>query len=238
MISQASPRLPCASSRTIRLMLRILSIALLLFTSAILVLAWLTGATDTSQNALNNDSLPYYVQKSWQPRWDRWASWQKVSGFNLVDQHGQPVDASLLHGKPGFVGFFYTGCVTLCPVSLEVLRALKEQIQARKLTSPQFTLLTITPEQDDARAMAAYAQRLKLPADWHMLSGQRQQMQKLTGSLMTDIDARAANGEPLHGQRAFLLDAKARVRGIYDASSMVEMRRMAGDYERLLAAPE
>ena len=220
----------------IRTMVHLLAMALLLFTLGILVLAWRSGAMAGPQNALSNEGLPYYVQKNWQPRWDTWASWQHVADFNLLDQHGRSIDVNLLHGKPGFVGFFYAGCVTLCPVSLEVLRELQTQILARNLLAPQFTLLTVTPEQDDARTMASYAHRLKLPSEWHMLTGQRQQMQKLTASLMTDIDARSANGEPLHGQRAFLLDAQARIRGIYDASSLLEMRRMVADYERLLTA--
>ncbi len=57
----------------------------------------------------------------------------------------------------------------------------------------------------------------------------------LARSLQTDIQLRAANGEPLHGQRALLLDQEGRIRGVYDASSLIELRRMASDYRRLLA---
>ncbi len=240
MNSHAIDRITAPANRykTIRLFLHMLLAALLFLTFTLLLLGWLTGAIAGPQTALNNDRLPYYVQNTWQPRWDNYASWQHVSNFSLLDQHARPVEATVLQGKPSFIGFFYAGCVTLCPISLEVLRELQNQIVAKNCIPPQFVLLTVTPEQDDANALANYAQRLKLPADWLMLTGQRQQMQKLTTSLMTDIDVRAANGEPLHGQRVFLLDTQARIRGIYNASSMTEMRRMAGDYERLLTAQD
>jgi cytochrome oxidase Cu insertion factor (SCO1/SenC/PrrC family) len=211
--------------------LAVLLAAILILAS---ILGWLTGAFDGPQNALNNTRLPYYFQMNLQPRWDKWASWQRVSDFSLVSQHAQPVNETLFQAKPSFVGFFYAGCVTLCPISLEVLRELQSQLASKVIAIPQFVMLTVTPEQDDAKSMAVYSQRLKLPENCLMLSGQRKQMQKFTNSLMTDIQTRSINGEPLHGQRAFLLDNKARVRGIYDASSMIEIRRMVRDYERLL----
>ncbi|MFZ6873820.1 SCO family protein [Undibacterium sp. Di27W] len=211
-----------------------LLLSLLILVTTTLSLGWLTGAFAGPQNALNNDRLPYYYQQNLQAHWDTWASWQRIARFSLVNQHGQEVDQTLLHHQPSFIGFFYAGCVTLCPISLEVLRELQTQTGRKKLMSPQFIMLTVTPEQDDASTMAAYAKKLKLPNDWTLLTGSSQQMQKLTASLMTDINLRTSNGEPLHGQRAFLLDARARIRGIYDASSMLEMRRMIRDYESLL----
>jgi protein SCO1/2 len=215
-------------------LLKSLLLSMLSFIATVVTLGWLTGAFAAPQNALNNDKLPYYYQQDLQAHWDTWASLQRIARFELINQHAQEVDHSLLRGKASFVGFFYAGCVTLCPISLEVMRELQTQIKQKSIATPQFILLTVTPEQDDAKTMAAYAQKLKLPADWNMLTGNSRQMQKLTTSLMTDINARASNGEPLHGQRAFLIDAMARIRGIYDASSMLEMRRMAGDYERLM----
>jgi len=213
--------------------LKSLLLSVFTFTATVLTLGWLTGAFAAPQNALNNDKLPYYYQQDLQAHWDTWASLQRIARFELINQHEQEVDQNLLRGKASFVGFFYAGCVSLCPISLEVMRELQTQIRQKALATPQFILLTVTPDLDDAKTMAAYAQKLRLPADWSMLTGDARQMQKLTTSLMTDINTRASNGEPLHGQRAFLIDAKSRIRGIYDASSMLEMRRMAMDYERL-----
>ncbi len=215
-------------------LLKSLLLSMLSFIATVVTLGWLTGAFAAPQNALNNDKLPYYYQQDLQAHWDTWASLQRIASFELINQHAQEVDHSLLRGKASFLGFFYAGCVTLCPISLEVMRELQTQIKQKSIATPQFILLTVTPDQDDAKTMAAFAKKLKLPADWSMLTGDSRQMQKLTTSLMTDINARASNGEPLHGQRTFLIDAMARIRGIYDASSMLELRRMAGDYERLM----
>jgi cytochrome oxidase Cu insertion factor (SCO1/SenC/PrrC family) len=246
---------PFARARRVaRWLVRALALCLL---PGLLLTGWLTGAMDGPQNALNNPELPFYTQKNLRPRWDRWASMQQVASFTLQNQREQAVDASLFRRKPTFVGFFYAGCVTLCPISLEVLQQLQAKIgkasgtastistaaaaaagRASGQTMPQFVLLTITPEFDDAKTLAAYAKRLKLPADWMLLTGKPQQVLRLADSLNTDISARDANGEPLHGQRAFLLDTQGRVRGIYDATSMTEMLRMQNDWQRLANTDE
>lgn len=199
------------------------------------LLAWLTGAMDGRQSAMNNTALPFYSDPSLRPRWDRWASWQSTARFSLLDERGQDVDQALLEKSPTIIGFFYAGCVSICPVSLEVLRGLDTMLEKNLgLTQPQFVLLTVTPEIDTPSALSNYAQRLRLPKDWHLMTGKPAQMHRLALSLLSDIRTPALGGEPPHAQRAFLLDTHRRIRGVYDASSMVEMVRMASDYQRLL----
>lgn len=210
-------------------------LALLLL--SVLLLGWLTGAMDGPQSALNNAALPFYRDPSLQPRWDLWSSWQRTARFSLIDQHQRAIDQSILERGPSVIGFFYTGCVSLCPISLEVLRGLENLLRKDPGGAlPHFLLLTVNPEFDSAPALSDYAKRLSLPPDWTLATGKSSEVYGLANSLLSDIRTPASGGEPPHAQRAFLLDAGRRIRGVYDASSMPEMTRMAADYRRLIAS--
>lgn len=211
-----------------------LGLLLLAVLAAVVLAAYVTGAFHSQQHALNYDSLPFYHTADFQPRWDKWSSWQRTAKFDLINQHGEPLSQNVLEKRPSFVGFFYAGCVSLCPVSLEVLRELNRIIVASGAgVKPQFLLLTVNPELDGAGQLADYAKRLQLPENWSLLTGNPKELDHFARSLKTDIRLRERNGEPLHGGRVFLLDTDRRIRGVYDTSSTTELLRMRADLERL-----
>ncbi len=75
--------------------------------------------------------------------------------FHLVDQSGRAVDESLLRGKVSAVFFGYTFCPDVCPTTLSTLgRAMDIVVDpARGL---QVVFITVDPERDTAKALAAY----------------------------------------------------------------------------------
>jgi protein SCO1/2 len=200
----------------------------------LLVLGGLTGALDGPQNALVNDTLPFYRNVDMRPRWDRWSSWQHTTNFTLVDQRRQRFDQGLLERRATVVGFFFAGCASVCPASVEVLREFDAQLgKLRGSERPQVLLLTVTPEFDTPDVLARYAERLKLPPEWILATGPSRDIDRLAASLLSDVRTTAAGVEPAHAGRVFLLDLRRRIRGVYDGSSLIEMRRLARDYQRL-----
>ena len=236
---QAPAVAACPRQRTsLRRSAKKLLAAVLATLASLGLLGWLTGALDGPRNALNHPRLPYYTDASLQPRWDRWSSWRHVAAWSLTDHHDRAIDQHLLERRPTVVGFLYAGCSSACPVSLELLRMLDDRLaQSAGLARPQFLLLTTRPEFDTPAALASYAQRLRLPADWVLATGTPGAVRELARSLMSDISSPAPGAGPAHAQRAYLLDESRRIRGVYDAGSMVEMRRLAGDWERLRLEP-
>jgi protein SCO1/2 len=205
----------------------------------LLVLGGLTGALDGPQNALVNDTLPFYRNVDMRPRWDRWSSWQHTSNFALVDQRSRRFDQGLLERRATVVGFFFAGCASVCPVSVEVLREFDAQLgKMPGGVRPQVLLLTVTPEFDTPDVLARYAERLQLPPDWILATGPPRDIDRLATSLLSDVRTTAPGVEPAHARRVFLLDLRRRIRGVYDGGSLVEMRRMAGDYARLQREPD
>jgi cytochrome oxidase Cu insertion factor (SCO1/SenC/PrrC family) len=217
-----------------RNLLRTLFAALAASAVVILTLGVLTGAFDGPQSALNNDALPFYSKLDMRPRWDRWSSWQHTARFTLVDQRRASFDQGLLERKPSVVGFFFVGCSSVCPISVEVLREFDSMLGKQPLAGrPQILLLSTTPEFDTPDALADYAKRLQLPPDWILATGQPHDIDRLAASLLSDVRTPALGAEPEHTKHLFLLDQERRVRGVYDAGSLVDLRRMASDFARV-----
>ena len=180
---------------------------------------------------LAHDTLPYYAAADLQPRWDRVSSVLRVGGFEFTDHRKAAVDDRLLDHGPTVVNLFFAGCVSVCPVSMDLLRTLQANLGAQ---APQFVSLTVSPLTDDVRALADYAGKFGLPKDWVLLTGEPKHVEAWARhSLYSDITTIGPDGLPPHTERAFLIDRKHRIRGIYDARSPHEMVRLRYDVARL-----
>ena len=90
--------------------------------------------------------------------------------FHLVDQSGRPVDESLLHGKVSAVFFGYTFCPDVCPTTLSTLGRAVDILgpPARDL---QVVFITVDPDRDTAKALAAYLASPSFPKGTIGLTG-------------------------------------------------------------------
>jgi protein SCO1/2 len=211
----------------------------LVFLFAGIVVAGLAGAAALSQsvrqpvrqeNALMYDTLPFYVNADLMPRWQG-AGGRRIEGVALVDQNGRRFDEEVFRRGPTVVNFFYSGCTTLCPVSMELLGLTRKDLGAE---APNFISISVTPLADTPPALTAYAKKINLPADWRLATGVPQQVYAMARKqLLTDIETPGPDGQPPHTERAMLVDAEGRIRGIYDANQAVDLMRMRYDLRRL-----
>ena len=101
----------------------------------------------------------------------------RVPDARLTDQDGRSRSLRALCDRPVVIGFFYTGCSTVCPPQTAALRALRERLDAQA-GAPVARMLQISvdPLGDSPQALRAYADRfevqLGLDAGWLMLTGQ------------------------------------------------------------------
>lgn len=180
---------------------------------------------------LAHDTLPFYASADLRPRWDRISSVLRVNDFEFTDHRKTAVDERLLDNGPTVVNLFFAGCVSVCPVSMDLLRTLQAGLGSE---APQFASLTVSPLTDDVRALADYAGKFGLPKEWILLTGDPKRVETwVRKSLYSDITKIGADGLPPHTERAFLLDRQHRIRGIYDARSPHEMVRLRHDIGQL-----
>jgi len=192
-----------------------------------LVACFLWAGWQRPDSVLAHDTLPFYAAGDLRPRWDLVSSSLRVGRFSLSDQRARPVDQQLLDRGPTVVNLFFAGCVTVCPVSMDLLRLLHDRLGPE---APQFVSVTVSPLTDDAAALSAYARQFGLPSDWLLLTGAPEVVETWARrSLYSDITRIGPDGLPPHTERAFLIDRHHRIRGIYDARSPHEVMRLRGD---------
>lgn len=188
------------------------------------------SASGQSENALMYDTLPFYIQADLLPRW-RGADGRHIEDMALLDQDGRGFDESVFRQGPTVVNFFYSGCTTVCPVSMELLSLTRRDLGTE---APNFISISVTPLQDNPAALRAYAKKIGLAGPWQLATGAPAQVYALAREqLLTDIETPGPDGQPPHTERAMLVDTEGRIRGIYDASQAVDLMRMRHDLRRL-----
>ncbi|HEX7645578.1 MAG TPA: SCO family protein [Burkholderiaceae bacterium] len=207
------------------------------FLLAGIVLAGLAGAAVLSrsapqpqENALMYDTLPFYIKADLMPRW-RGADGRHIEDLALIDQDGKRFDEAVFRQGPTVVNFFYSGCATVCPVSMELLDLTRKDLGSE---APNFLSISVTPLQDNPAALRAYAKKIGLPRQWHLATGVPKQVYAMAREqLLTDIETPGLDGQPPHTERAMLIDTEGRIRGIYDANQAIDLMRMRYDLRRL-----
>ncbi|MGI9425364.1 MAG: SCO family protein [Hyphomicrobiaceae bacterium] len=80
-----------------------------------------------------------------------------ANGFveGLIDQHGRPVAAKRLLGKPTVFHFGFTHCPVVCPTTLNEVATLMADLGPRA-DRLNFVFITVDPERDTASVLKTY----------------------------------------------------------------------------------
>ena len=78
--------------------------------------------------------------------------------FTLDGSDGKPLSLSRFRGRIVLLGFGYTSCIDVCPVTLATLAAARRALGERA-RDVAVVYVTVDPERDDAATMKAYLAR-------------------------------------------------------------------------------
>jgi protein SCO1 len=181
---------------------------------------------DAPGSALDHEELPFYSRADLVPRWDMFSRWRRVGPIALIEASGERLTTDFFADGPTIVSFFWAGCATACPGSIELLRGIKGK--------PRIMLITDQPLTDRPAILADYRRRLALPANWQLTTGNPDAIYAFARrSLFTEVEARRSDGIPRHTEINYLIDRHGRLRGLYDAHSPADTVRLQTDLERL-----
>lgn len=113
----------------------------------------------------------------------------QVVHFELLNQHGEPVDESLFTGKWSLVFFGFTHCPDFCPTTLGILARLESKMQGN---APQVVLVSVDPQRDTPKKLGAYAAAFS--PSIRTLTGSPGEIQNLATALHA-VFRRAPNAE-------------------------------------------
>jgi protein SCO1/2 len=158
-----------------------------------------------------------------------------VASFRLVNQLGDTVTEKELGNKVYVADFFFTRCLTICPVMSANMKKVQEALR----DIPDFMILShsVTPEADSASVLKEYGERYDTdPARWWLLSGNKKHIYDLARKSYFAVLDEGDGGmqDFIHTENFVLVDKEKRLRGFYDGTREKEVQRLIDDVRRLM----
>ena len=162
--------------------------------------------------------------------------------FKLTNRDGRTVTLKDLKGAPWVADFIFTRCPASCPMMTARLARFNRDLPRN--FPVHLVSFSVDPKNDTPAVLQAYAQSFKAPDRWLFLTGDGEQIYRLSKEgFKLAIDnapppgataAPTPTAEPiLHSTRIALVDGQGRVRGYYEAFDEESMKKMARDLKAL-----
>lgn len=160
-------------------------------------------------NAELVDTTVQYVRK-----------YHKIADFELVNQNGEKVTQEDYKNKIYVADFFFTTCLTICPIMTDHMLKIQEKIK----NDPEVFLLshTVFPVADSVPVLKKYA--LEKGVDdkkWNLVTGDKKQIYELARKsyLVSKSDGDGGPYDLIHTENFVLVDKTGQIRGFYDGTS-------------------
>ena len=172
------------------------------------------------------DSTLHYIKK-----------YHTIADFSLINQNGEIVTQDDYEGKIYIADFFFTTCLTICPIMTENMVEIQRRIQDQE----DVLLLshTVTPEIDTVAQLKKYALEKGVMDDkWNLVTGDKKQIYDLARkSYLAVKDFQSAGPfDMIHTENFVLVDKERRIRGTYNGTSPEEIDRLMEDLKILQAS--
>jgi protein SCO1 len=157
-----------------------------------------------------------------------------VKAFSLINQYGEEVNNTTVKGRIFVADFFFATCQSICPVMT------KNLTEVQKVFSTDDSVLilshSVNPLHDTVAVLKDYAASYgAVKNKWHFLTGDKKQIYTLakTSYLVNAIEDDGTPEGFLHSELLLLIDAKGRMRGMYDGTDKAQVTRLISDIHQL-----
>jgi protein SCO1 len=158
-----------------------------------------------------------------------------VPDAKLVDETGRPVQLASMKGKVTVYDFIFTSCTGTCPIMTNNMRALTPKV-ARD-APVRFVSISVDPMRDTPAVLADYAKRTRNDPRWTFLTGNRDDIVKVSveGFKLAAGDPAPGGEALLHSSKFAVADRNGIIRGYYDAADGTVPDQVAKVIDQLLA---
>ncbi len=199
------------------------------------------GLLFTACQSFKEDTLPFYNDPEFTPRWiESSSAWydsiHTIPSFSFTDQDGQTVTEKMVEGKIYVANFMFTSCVSICPVMTDNMKILQKEFEHDE----EVVLLShsVLPTVDSVSVLKKYAERKGIiSSKWHLLTGNRDSIYSLAKRQYYAGDSIGFYGNQrdfLHTENFILVDKHRRIRGVYNGTIKFEMERIIEDIRTLM----
>ncbi len=147
-----------------------------------------------------------------------------------------------LKGKVAVIGYVFTNCPDICPLTTNNMRLVQEALKKENITGVEFVTITFDPEYDTPSVLKEYAEVRRLDtSNWIFLTGDKSttdQVMRDVGVVAVPSDStKMASGEMMyfyvHTDRINLMDKEGRIRASYLGSEL-NIEKIVNDIKTLL----
>lgn len=209
-----------------------------------LLLVTLSIVSCQSNPKINDISidLPFYNQADYTPEWiepddPKYEEIHTIAPFKFMNQNGDTITNNTFEGKVYAANFFFSICPNVCPKMRKSLALVQDAYS----NNDRVKILshTVMPWVDSVARLQEYALQNDINSDqWYLVTGNKEDIYELArNSYFADegFDKTVTTEEDfLHTENIVLIDQKRRIRGIYNGTLPLEMKRMMEDIETLL----
>ncbi len=150
-----------------------------------------------------------------------------VAEYSFINQDGKAFGSKDLKGKVYVADFFFTSCGTICPKMTSSIANLQKKY-ANDTELVNFISFTVDPEVDNAPTLKAYAKKYNAnTSNWNFVTGSKEELYDLAKNsfLLNAVIAADGTGEFIHSERLMLIDPQGHIRGQYDGTDDVDVKR-------------
>lgn len=164
--------------------------------------------------------------------------------FNLIDQDNQSqIFPDLINGKIGVVGYIFTNCPDICPLTTNNMRLIQEELKKENINDDvEFVSISFDPEVDSPEVLKNFAEIRDLDLNnWAFLTGEK----SIVDSLIKEAGVIAVVGDSsvtkegetiyyfIHTDRISLIDEEGNIRKNY-LGSRINIKDVVADIKKLL----
>lgn len=127
------------------------------------------------------------------------------------NQNNEAVNLSELKGKPRLVVMLFTRCETACPLIVEDLKNIAEDLQSSdSAKNIEVSIFSLDSFRETPESLASFAKKRKLPMDWQLYTSNGDAVAELAAALGVRYK-RLQNGDFIHSNVIYFLNTKGEV---------------------------
>ncbi len=160
--------------------------------------------------------------------------YHQVGAFSLTNQFNETITDKTVQNKIYVADFFFATCQSICPQMSKHLQL----VQTAYANDDSVLILshTVNPMHDTVQVLANYGSRYgAIKNKWHFLTGNKKTIYDLAKNDYL-VNALEDDGTPegfLHSELLLLIDSQQRLRGMYDGTDEVAVKKLISDIQLL-----
>lgn len=158
----------------------------------------------------------------------------KIVNFQLINQNGETITYEDYEGKIFVADFFFTRCLTICPIMTNNIGKLQEVFINDD--DVKFLSHSVTPIMDSVPILKEYAiQKGVIDKKWNITTGPKKHIYELARKSYFAVLDEGDGGlqDFIHTENFILVDKKRQIRGFYDGTSNEDIDRLIDDIKLL-----